>query len=47
MEVYAWILQFYHVQLPSIEINGGHKGVSIFKPNLLAVHAIKHDDQDQ
>jgi hypothetical protein len=47
VEVYAWLLQFYHMWIPMIEVNGDHQGESILKPNLLAVHAIKHDDSDK
>lgn len=47
MEVYAWLMQFHHLWIPKVEINGDHQGSSVFKPDLVAVHAIKHDDADR
>lgn len=47
IEVYSWLLELYHVQLPSVEINGNHKGISVLRPDLLAVHSIKHSQEDR
>ena len=46
VEPFVWLMEFYHIHMPRVEINGGHKGSEVFQPDLMVVHALKHDDSD-
>jgi hypothetical protein len=44
VEAYVWFFGLYHIFIPRIEINGEHKGNEVFQPDLMIVHALKHDN---
>lgn len=43
---YVWLFQPYHIQFPGVVVNGRHEGATVFRPDQLAVHAIKLDNRD-
>ena len=47
MEVLAWLLQLYHISIPQVELNVGHHGSDIFKPDQMVVHALGHSTRDK
>jgi hypothetical protein len=44
--VFAWIHRLYHIKMPGVQINSNHLGSDIFKPDQMAVHAIRHVKED-
>lgn len=45
--VFGWLFQLNHVKMPRTEINGGHRGSSIFQQDQMIVHCIKHQEEDK
>jgi hypothetical protein len=46
LAIFFWLYQLQHIKMPGVVINGNHLGSSVFKPDQMAVHDIKHIDQD-
>lgn len=46
-EAHAWIMALNHIIMPNTEINGAHKGVEIFRPDIMVLHHVRHDDHDK
>lgn len=43
IEIFAWLMELYHVMIPKVEINGNHLGADVFHPRQMAVHGLKAD----
>jgi len=46
LPIFFWLYKLTHIKMPGLVLNGKHKGVSIFRPDQMTVHDIKHTDQD-
>lgn len=44
--IFAWIHRLHHIYIPGLEINPMHKGEVIFRSKEMAVHGIRHTDED-
>jgi hypothetical protein len=45
--IFAWMFGPYHILMPGAQVNGDHHGVDFFKPQDLAMHYIKHHEEDR
>lgn len=43
---YAWMMELVHIHWPRVEINGHHQGLSVFRPDLMVVHCVRHVTSD-
>jgi hypothetical protein len=45
--IFAWMFSPYHILMPGAQVNGEHQGAEVFKPTDLAMHYIKHHEDDR
>lgn len=44
--IFLWMYKLYHIFMPGVQINPNHAGRSIFHPDQMMVHAVRHVPND-